>query len=253
MNGTVADTHWAVFKHVSETEWINTKHYWPPRGSRVKVYLGPPNHKNNSLKKKSYKTTTKRNIYACFLAWGPSAFGVSSSPPQARRFHTAAASGALRTAPNAHFCHQFNCKLMALQKFFENPKVPFCAECMLICNLNEILNFTWNMLKKRFFFLKTIVVWYELNLTRQMLMMRLSLLESSYDTVILTQGIGMCKKCGSHNFLATSLAPAPAAPQQFVLCKSPTPILELLLLLKTHHYIWYKACLSKMFDLENET
>lgn len=109
----------------------------------------------------------------------------SSSPLQVRRFHTAAASGALRTAPNAHFCHQFNCKLMTLQKFFENPKVPFCAECMLICNLNEILNCTWNMLKKRLLVLITVVVWYEFNLMRQVLMSRESLLESPHDTVIL--------------------------------------------------------------------
>lgn len=66
------------------------------------------------------------------------------------------------------------------------------------------------------------------------------------------QGLGMCKKCGSGIFLATYLAPAPAATQKLVLCKCPTLVWELLLL-KTHHYIWHKAYLSDMFDLENET
>lgn len=67
---------------------------------------------------------------------------------------------------------------MILQKLFENPKAPFCADSMLTCNLNEIINFTWNMLKKGLLLPVTIVVQYELYFTRQMVTNRESLPES---------------------------------------------------------------------------
>lgn len=153
MNTTTANTHRAAFKRVSETEWINTKCYCPLMGLREKAYLGPPSHRKNGLKRLWYETTPKRNICACFVAWGSSAFDISSRPPQARIPHTAAASGALRLVPNPHFCHQFNCKLMILQKLFQNPRMPFCAVCTLIRNLNEIFNLYEICFKIHCFFL----------------------------------------------------------------------------------------------------
>lgn len=91
-----------------------------------------------------------------------------------RRFHT---SGALiRTAVNDHFCYQFK----LLQKSSEN----FYRECILMCNLNETLSFTWSRLKKTLLFLIIIVVQYELNLTRQMVMSRESLPKSWYEADI---------------------------------------------------------------------
>lgn len=52
MNGTMADTQRAAFKHISETDWMNTKCYCPPMGSRVKPCPDLPSHKKNGFKKK---------------------------------------------------------------------------------------------------------------------------------------------------------------------------------------------------------
>lgn len=80
---------------------------------------------------------------------------------------------------------QFNHRLMTQQKSLENYGTPFCAECIHICNLNEILKFVLMCFKKRRLFLMTVFMQYVFTLKRQMLMSRDSLLESPYNTVTL--------------------------------------------------------------------
>lgn len=136
MNGTVMETHQAAFTYVNQTERTSPKRYCPPTDPRGKACLCPPTHKKKCLKNRDIKQ--QQGVFM------PASRSVGFSSPQLQTimFH---ADGVLRKAPNVNFCCQINYKLMTLQKFFENYEVPFCAECMQICNLNEILKFVLNM------------------------------------------------------------------------------------------------------------